>query len=1375
MWPVPPSLIASVNSSDGRKLHVGECALFQPSHDSPSFVGLIRRLIVAKEDTLSLRVNWLYRPTDVKLPKGTSLEAAPNEVFYSFHQDEIPAASLLHPCKVAFLRKGVELPSGIPSFVCRRVYDIKKKCLYWLTAKNYLTERQEEVDQLLDKTQVEMDGALQGEGHSPKPLNGPNGTTQLKSSTENVQNISSMPTQVKSKKREHGIHSSESVKRERLSKADDSDSAQVRPENMLKTEIAKFTDKGGLVDFEGVEKLIELMRPESAEKKLDLACRVMLVDVVSVTDKFECLTRFVQRRGLHVIDEWLQEVHKGKIGDGSPKATDKSIDDFLFALLRALDKLPVNLLALQTCNIGKSVNHLRSHKSSEIQKKARSLVDTWKKRVEAEMNVIETRSGTRRGGSWPNKSMMSDAKISTSQPSSLRGQQGKPNAGEPIAKSPESPGSTKSAIPVTGSLGVPHVPIKEEKSNSCSPSANNGQSCSSEHDKTGASCKEDAPSTSGSINKNSSGVSHSRKSSTMAGVQKEGGIGKSSSGKCSPIGATPEGAAETSSIDNTNSQRFIVRLANTGRTPVSGGSLDDASSTFGKSSPKQDHIDRRTRGKGDAPPMDLCQGKEGTGSDDVKKGIVSPTAEPDRDGEAVEKLTEAAEGAGSASVGTLKAGKTYEASYSSINALAESCAKFPQASMSVPVGDDVGMNLLASVAASEMSRSDVSQGGSPENKQLLPADNSKVTNGHVEMEQVSFSGYMPAKGGSQRHVLPSSASALPQNSNMALEVKPAALVADKSASLSSIDTTNAGKERDGVVKSNDPVTSVLPETKSNDESTSLLSSEMLEDENKVMQKEPIKDSDLPTTSCGYTGLGQEGDDNEDRKMGSHAKQSVKTGMDPDSFVSHQTNEHAKENKEKNEVLLSGVPVPPGKSSVVHVQEDRAEGDNSEQHTSRAVSTISVPVSEVSVKLDFDLNELLPSDDGIQGDVERSSVPGRFSAVHTPSAITVAAAAKGSFFPSDSLLRGKAELGWKGSAATSAFRPAEPRKVIDAPDNTTSKQTRALLDFDLNVGVLEDVSQNNNGAPSGGGGLDLDLNACEESPEVGPLSVNFGRVSIPQLPSRSHFSGRFSTTEPSSSMGFDLNNGPLAEEVGVESTPLSRNGMQFLSNVPSIRMNNMDMGTISSWFPPSSAYPAVVPGRGEQSYPMVPGAASSSQRMLNPGTSFNPEMFRGPVLSSSPAVGYSSTTPFQFPGFPFETNFSMPPNTYPAVSTAYVGSSGGQICFPTIPSQLVGPSGVVSTPYRPYVMSLPGGSGNIAPDNRKWGSQGLDLNSGPGGADLEPSGFRQLPLAGSQSVTDEQLKMFQQMAAGGGGILKRKEPVDGWDGDRMSYKHHPSWQ
>lgn len=87
---------------------------------------------------MKLGVNWLYRPIEVELSKGVPLEAAPNEIFYPFHRDEINAELLLHPCKVAFLPKGAELPSGISSFVCRRVYDVANKCLWWLNDQGHI-------------------------------------------------------------------------------------------------------------------------------------------------------------------------------------------------------------------------------------------------------------------------------------------------------------------------------------------------------------------------------------------------------------------------------------------------------------------------------------------------------------------------------------------------------------------------------------------------------------------------------------------------------------------------------------------------------------------------------------------------------------------------------------------------------------------------------------------------------------------------------------------------------------------------------------------------------------------------------------------------------------------------------------------------------------------------------------------------------------------------------------------------------------------------------------------------------------------------------------------------------------------------------------
>eukprot|EP01018_Ginkgo_biloba_P007128 Gb_05690 [translate_table: standard] len=617
---------------DGRKISIGDCALFQAGN-APPFIGIIRCLTVGKEGNIKLGVNWLYRPADVKLAKGVLLEAAPNEVFYSFHKDEISAASLLHPCKVAFLRKGGELPSGVSSFICRRVYDTTNKCLWWLTDQDYTNERQEEVDQLLDKTRHEMHAAVQSGGPSPKDLNGPASTQHLKNSTDNIQNSSF--SQVKGKKRERADQNTDPIKRERSSKSDDGDSGHIKQEyTMRPEEIARITDKdGSLINSEGVGQLVHLMQMDKnceTRKGMDLVLwRTMLVRVIATTDRDDCLSQFVQLRGLPILDDWLQEAHKGKTGDtGSPKEGDKLVEELLLMLLRALDRLPVDLDALQTCNVGKSVNHLRSsHKNMEIQKKARNLVDTWKKRVDAEMKKNDTKSGSSQGVSLPCKQAMGEVvhahggrrggsaeavlKSSASLTSGGKAVSNRSGQGDTLAKSTSSPsGSVKvstllsstisskdSHCKLTVSSGTNDIPvtsIKEERSSSSSQSQNNSQSWSSEPGKvSGSARKEDArSSTAGSMSaKGSSSGSRHRKSSNgilgsgISGCQKEAGGGKlivwsknTTCEKASHSGPTANKGTDYARGDNTNSQRLIVRFPNPGRSPapsVSGGSFED--------------------------------------------------------------------------------------------------------------------------------------------------------------------------------------------------------------------------------------------------------------------------------------------------------------------------------------------------------------------------------------------------------------------------------------------------------------------------------------------------------------------------------------------------------------------------------------------------------------------------------------------------------------------------------------------------------------------------------------------------------------------------------------------------------------------------------
>ncbi|KAF9605421.1 hypothetical protein IFM89_017160 [Coptis chinensis] len=1677
MWPVPSVVLAAAADSsssvitfdsfckDGRKITVGDCALFKPLQDtSPPFIGIIRGLTRDKDNYLKLGVNWLYRPADVKLAKGILLEAAPNEIFYSFHKDEIPAASLLHPCKVAFLRKGVDLPSGISSFICRRVYDTSNKRLWWLTDQNYINERQEEVDQLLDKTRQEMHAAVQSGGRSPKTLNGPTPTPQLKPGSDGTQNsANSFSSQVKGRKRERIDQGSEPIKKERSMRTDDANSGQHKSEGTLKSEIAKITEKGGLVDFEGVEKLVQLMQPDRVEKKIDLAGRMMLADVITVTDNYDCLGKFVQLRGLSVLDEWLQEVHKGKTGDGTiTKEGDRSVEDFLLALLRALDKLPVDLHALQTCNVGKSVNHLRSHKNLEIQKKARGLVDTWKKRVEAEMNMNDAKSGPNQAVSWPNKpgfpevphggtrraggSSEVPVKSSVTQPTASKAAPVKLSHGDSSSKL--SPGSVKSSPSLSSPVAITRdspcrMPIgcsasdilstiREEKSSSSSQSQNNSQSCSSDHAKpVGSLWKEDArSSTAGSLNaiKTSSGATRHRKSSNgtagpaVSGVQKETTLvkcgsmeRKATSEKVSQAGLTGERTVDIPLVDNGNNHRLIVRLPNLGRSPArnaNGGSLDDPSSMVSRaSSPrfpeKHDHFDRKVKVKGDSCRTNVAGvvNKELRHRNDLKDGLAgsdegaeSPASfhdeEHERTGDNAGKALETSKGNCSSTgiykgdyLNESKPGKMHEASFRSINVLIDSCVKYSEAIPSMPVGDDRGMNLLASVAAGEMSKSEqVSPIGSPGRSSSVNEDSYAVNDAKrlcsVDAaircqrrpddsadgdtgKQVSVASPFQVKGDEQHLNRDASSSKILEESRTATSVpeekstgehreqlrlstpnlqqgadaclksdgKPEAasasvalLSTEKREEFADCERTDGGKTN---VPSRDPdsvqdlksvtesslnkkddkadeklaeaslitnasvmvrgsvggacdiengATIVKVERKGGESSSCLPSGTTVENKNFVHEGSgdgiSTENKLSSTLNCVVGGSAEVAElsskssvvvdpstvnekvcsveerthvkQNESQRIDTASTVPANADNNTSAAVGSEVSDHEKSvqiSSEQKEVvggsfLNEDSSKIPCLEATKNVKPCGNDADQSEECLSTAeASSMSVPAgSELGAKLDFDLNEGFPVDEENQGDLVVSAGPGCSSVGNLHGSLSflpplsnglplvpVAAAAKGPFVPPENFLRSSGEIGWRGSAATSAFRPAEPRRVLEMqlttdipPDTASSKQGRSPLDIDLNEPddkFQEDMSLHCSVQVSGSvpgvlnirdfrrnegfgfssapirnvGGLDLDLNRVDEDTDTGQLSTNTGRR-FEVMSARQSSSSGFSVGEVNVLRNFDLNNGPGLDEVGLEQPQTrqhSKSSMPFLPPGSSIRMNNAEFGTLSSWFPPGNSYPAVaipsiLPDRVEQVYPVV--SSAGSQRILGPptgGIAFSPDGYRGPVLSSSPAVAFSPASPFPYPGFPFGTNFPLPATSFSSGSTMFLDSpSTGGLCFPTVPSQLLGAAGAVSSHYtRPYVINLPDGSSNSgAESSRRWMRQGLDLNAGPGVIDTEgrderlASASRQLSGASSQTLAEEQMRMYQAAGA----AMKRKEPEGGWDAERFGYRQH-SWQ
>ncbi|XP_011072111.1 uncharacterized protein LOC105157397 [Sesamum indicum] len=1527
---------------DGRKISVGDCALFKPPQDSPPFIGLIRWLTSKKDNNLHLGVNWLYRPAELRLGKGSLLDSAPNEIFYSFHKDEIPAASVLHPCKVAFLPRGAELPTGTSSFVCRRVYDIENKCLWWLTDQDYINELQEEVDQLLYKTRSEM--------HD---------------------------------------HSADPVKRDRSSRTEDSGSAQYKAESSLKSDIARITENGGVVDLEGIEKLVQLMQSDRAERKMDLTSRLMLAGVIAATEKVECLQRFVQLRGLPVLDEWLQDIHKGKVGSGnSSKDCDISVEEFLLVLLRALDKLPVNLHALQMCNIGRSVNHLRSNKNVEIQRKARSLVDTWKKGVEAEMISIDAKSGSTQGTSvWSSKSRLTEAshavktptgsdvamKSSITQQFASKANSIKSSHGENITKSASSsPGPVKPASPHTSGKesqpgisvgGSPDAPItREDRSSSSNQSHSYSQSIS---------IKEEGRSStavSAIAGRISSSSSRNRKGSGFAAVnsgQKENSSSRSSlahrstaSDKLSQSALTSERVLEGPTSEACH-HKLVVKIPNLVRSPTQGvsGPEDPSIMSSRTSSPglsdKVEQFDTTPKEKSDAYRSDInvdsCQSNDR--KDASRNGAASPAGLRD-DEKSMSNEDSRSLLIEGPKKNDVKSAKLHEASFSPMNALIESCAKYSEAHSSLSLEDDVGMNLLASVATGEMSRSELvsptdsterstpavqevsfsaKSKSSPED-QVQGFQNQLVNNAEShDKKQAALDGSLGCEDGSN---LPKQVSLVcstdiiygPAHTSADLPVK------ERNKPLDSV-STYLGSTMDPVFpttersnQNTDPNDKIsggegnkgIPEEKAPPNNVSadnilnckgdgtnatdtehkagkdlldtdnvslmvkvaLLNQSCVEDckndvneglemgthsQQKFTATQKASNEKLQQTAAVQSLVSEASNEVKVREMDEMDSRSPMTSAERENFgrpvdrntategnsvadscfSSNDLKRHDMEvNIDKEEIAdhslpEGGFPVP-----VVHeaqkndeLRGSKAAGvevDEAESASTVGEASSAAPASAQDSKIKFDLNEGLIFDDGKYEEpfsvIATDSTSGSminappFSVDPIPSchpgSITVAAAAKGPFVPPADLLRSKVELGWKGSAATSAFRPAEPRKVIEMAltstslscDASTSKHGRTLLDIDLNVPderVLQEIASRDSALALGmatdsvnkfstllkessgsipvlsSGGLDLDLNRIDEATETetGQCSTSSNRIGESSMVHLKPLSG-LPTTDVQ--RDFDLNDGPGVDDASMEHLSINQQvRVHIPSQLPSAspRMSNPGLGSFTSWFPPgytnsTVAIPTIIPDRADQPFPVIPPGAP--QRTFGSAgiAQFNPDVYRGSVLSSSPAVSFPSS-PFQFPVFPFGPSFPLPSATFPVGATSYADSSSGAKLFaPPVNSQLLGSVGAISSQFqRPFMVSLPDSSsyGGLE-NNRKWGRQGLDLNAGPGAVESEvredmlPPPSSQHSVASSQALTEDQARIYSMS----GSILKRKEPEGGWDNESFRYKQS-SWQ
>ncbi|KAL5053009.1 hypothetical protein RYX36_033691 [Vicia faba] len=123
--------------------------------DQKPYVAIIKEITQSLDGSLKITGQWFYRPDEAAKKGGGNWQSSDTrELFYSFHRDEVPAESVMHRCVVHFVPIHKQLPNRKehPGFIVQKVYDTVEQKLWKLTDKDYEDSKQEEIDELVQKT-----------------------------------------------------------------------------------------------------------------------------------------------------------------------------------------------------------------------------------------------------------------------------------------------------------------------------------------------------------------------------------------------------------------------------------------------------------------------------------------------------------------------------------------------------------------------------------------------------------------------------------------------------------------------------------------------------------------------------------------------------------------------------------------------------------------------------------------------------------------------------------------------------------------------------------------------------------------------------------------------------------------------------------------------------------------------------------------------------------------------------------------------------------------------------------------------------------------------------------------------------------------------
>ncbi|CAD6343830.1 unnamed protein product [Miscanthus lutarioriparius] len=354
---------------------------------------------------------------------------------------------------------------------------------------------------------------------------------------------------------------------------------------------------------------------------------------------------------------------------------------------------------------------------------------------------------------------------------------------------------------------------------------------------------------------------------------------------------------------------------------------------------------------------------------------------------------------------------------------------------------------------------------------------------------------------------------------------------------------------------------------------------------------------------------------------------------------------------------------------------------------------------------------------------------------------VAASRGSSVFPAR--LHFEGGLGWKGSAATSAFRPASPRRTPDAEKSlsASSHKTSNML-FDLNVADSDSATSGEPlstailptscDLPSKGaskavgmsGGLKLDLNfSCGDEEDAVTAS------NVPPLWNRQQFNGNWSQPSSSSSSrqpavrNFDLNDMSIADG--------SVRGMDGSSvKTPSRDMSNHSAVTIMG--------KRIVVGQKEH----------GQQYQHN---------FLGPSAESRvpprPTQSFAHTPDYSVFSYPSQPAMPFPPAFFAPGGSPYLVDAKGAPVIPPLSGLSLGISHPSFSPR-----ATPPSSNELS-----YFHPSMDFNYGvpSEGARREAGSYWPVSYQGQTMFVDERMRNVSQ-GGSSGLVLKRKEPESGWD-------------